>query len=250
MEQLPLTFVQSSLEPEILECYTPAFNFTKLSSSNGMLAFTRNKLYWLPDEPIALMDQGWSVLYSEIAECGKWGVAGFSIKLVDGKELRFSNVGAKMREGLTASIEEFKSMAPAAPAADPAEAPSAAVAPDAEAPKAEAPETPKAEPAAAEEIPIDGSKVMGVLAYFGILLLIPLFLEKDSKFVRFHVNQGLILLICSIVVYAVGRIFPSLSIIIGLLDIALLVLFIMGIVNVVKGRAKELPLVGKYRIIS
>ena len=248
MEQLPLTFVQANLEPEILECYTPAFNFTKLSSSNGMLAFTRDKLYWLPDEPIAMMDQGWWVLYSEIAECGKWGVAGFFIKLVDGKELRFSNVGAKMREGLTASIEEFKGMAPAAPAAPVA----AAGAPDAEAPKADAPEpeAPKADPAAAEEITPDGSKVMGVLAYFGILLLIPLFMAKDSKFVRFHVNQGLILFICSIVVYVVGRIFPGLSTILWILDVAIFVLAIMGIVNVVKGRAKELPVIGKYRIIS
>ena len=59
MEQLPLTFVQSTVEPEIQECFTPAFNFTRINSSSGRLAFTANKLYWLPDNPMAMMDQGW-----------------------------------------------------------------------------------------------------------------------------------------------------------------------------------------------
>ena len=43
MEQLPLTFVQATVEPDIQECFRPAFNFTKLSSSSGRLAFTPGK---------------------------------------------------------------------------------------------------------------------------------------------------------------------------------------------------------------
>ncbi len=247
MEQLPLTFVQASIEPEIMECIKPAFNFTKLSSSNGRLAFTKDKLYWLPDEPIALMDQGWFVTYPEIESCGKYGVAGFIIKLVDGKELRFSNVGPKMREQITAAVEEFKAKAPA-------DAPKAA-APETEAPKADAaPETaaepkPAAAPAAADDA--SSNKVMGILAYLGVLVLIPLFLAKDSKFARFHVNQGLILFICSIVVYVIGLILPSsLMFLVRILDLAILVLAIIGIYNVVKGQTKELPYIGKFRIIS
>lgn len=242
MEQLPLTFVQATVEPEIMECFEPAFNFTKLSSSNGRLAFTKDKLYWLPDNPIALMDQGWFVAYSEIESCGKYGVAGFSIKLADGKELRFSNVGTKMRDNITAAIEEHKAGAPAG-------APKA-MAPETEAPKAE----PTPEPAAAEgEFTPEDAKshmLMGILAYLGVLVLIPLFLVKDSKFTRFHVNQGLILLICSVVIFAIGSVFPKLATILGIINVALFVFMIIGIVNVVKGKAKELPLIGKFRIIS
>ncbi len=40
--------------------------------------------------------------------------------------------------------------------------------------------------------------VMGILCYLGILVLIPIFAAKDSKFVRFHANQGLILLLASV----------------------------------------------------
>ena len=109
MEQLPLTFVQSTVEPDIQECFTPAYNFTKLSSSNGRLAFTTGKIYWLPDNPIALMDQGWVLNISEVAGCDKYGLTGFIIRLTDGKELRFSNVGAKMRDGISEAIEAHRS---------------------------------------------------------------------------------------------------------------------------------------------
>ena len=33
---------------------------------------------------------------------------------------------------------------------------------------------------------------MAILAYFGILVLIPILAAKDSKFARFHANQGLL----------------------------------------------------------
>lgn len=240
MEQLPLTFVQATVDPDIMECFTPAYNFTKINASNGRLAFVPGKVYWLPDEPIALLDQGWVINVNEIAGYGKWGISGFSIKLVDGKELRFSNVGAKMRDEISAAIEAHKGeTAPEGSAA----------------PAAEAAEAAPAAPAAAPEEGFDpddaGShKLMGILAYLGILVLIPLFAAKESKFTRFHVNQGLILLICSVVVIAIGRILPSLAALVYILDLVIFVFAIIGIVNVVKGRAKALPLIGKFTIIK
>ena len=251
MEQLPLVFVQSTVEPDIQECFTPAFNFTKLQSSNGRLAFVNDKVYWLPDSPMALLDQGWVINISEIEGCSKYGISGFIIKLVDGKELRFSNVGGKMREGITAAIEERRGNPVAeAPVAEPAAAEPAAAEPAAAAaPEAAAPE---AAPAAAPGVdPADASsnKVMAVLAYLGILVLVPLLAAKESKFARFHTNQGLILLICSIVSFAIGKI-PSIAFISWILNIAILILAIIGIINAVKGETKELPLVGKFTIIK
>ena len=250
MEQLPLTFIQSSVEPDIQESFSPAFNFTKINSSNGRLAFTENKVYWLPENPMAMLDQGWVIKASEIESYGKYGITGFSIKLVDGKELRFSNVGSKMREGISEAIEALKKD-------DVAEAPVAAAEPEVkveeEAPKAEAEAeaAPEAAPAV-EFTPEDAkaNKVMAILAYFGILLLIPLFAAKESKFARFHVNQGLILLIIGVVLYAITKVLPSLGVLVGILDLGVLVLAIIGIINAAKGQAKELPLVGKFRIIS
>lgn len=240
MEQLPLTFTQSVLDPEIQECFTPAYNFTKLNSSNGRLAFTTGKVYWLPDSPMALMDQGWVINVSEIDSCSKYGISGFTIKLVDGKELRFSNVGQKMRDEIAAAIEAHRGDVVAeAPAA---EAPAAA----AEAPAAEA--GPAAAPAI-DPSDISANKVMAILAYIGILVLIPLFAAKESKFARFHTNQGLILFICNIVIYFISLI-PGLKAIGWILSVAALVFAIIGIIGAAKGETKELPLIGKYRIIS
>ena len=242
---MPLTFVQSTVEPDIQECFTPAYNFTKLSSSNGRLAFTDGKIYWLPDAPIAMMDQGWVIKISEVAGCDKYGLTGFIIRLVDGKELRFSNVGAKMREGIAAAIESHRGDKVAdEPAAEPAPKPEPQAAPA-------QPVPPVITPGASSAPEVAGlDKVMGVLAYLGILIIIPLLAAKDSKFVRFHVNQGLILIICSVVVYIVGRIFPGLSTVIMILDTALFVLAVIGIINVIKGQTKKLPLVGNVNIIG
>lgn len=240
MEQLPLTFTQSVLDPEIQECFTPAYNFTKLNSSNGRLAFTTGKVYWLPDSPMALMDQGWVINVSEIDSCSKYGISGFTIKLVDGKELRFSNVGQKMRDEIAAAIEAHRGDVVAeAPAA---EAPAAA----AEAPAAEA--GPAAAPAI-DPSDISANKVMAILAYIGILVLIPLFAAKESKFARFHTNQGLILFICNIVIYFISLI-PGLKAIGWILSVAALVFAIIGIIGAARGETKELPLIGKYRIIA
>ncbi len=112
---------------------------------------------------------------------------------------------------------------------------------------------------------INQNKMMGVLAYLGILVLIPLFAAKESKFARYHTNQGLILLILygillvfNILLGAVWRIrffyasvaHPAVTWITFLLSIPLLVLSIIGIVNVVNGKVKELPVVGKFKLIK
>lgn len=79
------------------------------------------------------------------------------------------------------------------------------------------------------------NKVMAILAYCGILILIPLFAGKDSKFTRFHVNQALVLLIASCLCCTTPITF---------------VLMIMGIVNAAKGQAKRLPITGKFNILK
>ena len=87
---------------------------------------------------------------------------------------------------------------------------------------------------------IEQNKVMAVLAYFGILVLIPIFAAKESKFARFHSNQGLVLCIAAVlygvaysilsaVVLAISwRLYFVVSLL-GLVSIVFAVLAVIGI---------------------
>jgi len=94
------------------------------------------------------------------------------------------------------------------------------------------------------------NKGISILCYFGVLLLIPLLVKQNSRFVRFHSNQGLMLLLAGVVFSVLGRL-PLVGWIIGLAGgIFTLVLMVMGIVNVCNGRAKTLPLIGGVTLIK
>lgn len=106
------------------------------------------------------------------------------------------------------------------------------------------------------------NKGMGVLSYLGILVLIPLLAgNKKSQYVKFHTNQGLVLFIVSAVIdlldgewvwglhsiiHFSGGIF---SWIYDILSFACFILMIMGIVSACKGEKKELPIIGKIRLL-
>ena len=71
-----------------------------------------------------------------------------------------------------------------------------------------------------EQEDINQNKVMAVLAYIGILVLVPLLAAPNSKYARYHANQGLLLFIAEICLGVVMGIFiwiPVLNIIIGIL---------------------------------
>ena len=94
---------------------------------------------------------------------------------------------------------------------------------------------------------IQSNKVMAVLAYLGILVLVPLFAARESRYARFHTNQGLVLAIAQfawtfvsrIIVSAVGAVNETVSLIIGgvcsLVNIAFAVFTVIGIINAAKG---------------
>lgn len=105
---------------------------------------------------------------------------------------------------------------------------------------------------------IQTNKIMAMLAYLGILFFLPLVACPDSKFGRFHANQGLILfiidvaigIVCSILAFIpfVGWILSSL--IGGLVGLCMLGLLIFGMINTYNGNAKQLPLIGGITIIK
>lgn len=87
---------------------------------------------------------------------------------------------------------------------------------------------------------------MGILAYLGILVIIPILVAKDDMFVKFHIKQGLVLLVIEAACWILEMIFWPLVMIMWIVKLAALVLAIMGIINVCKGEEKELPLVGQF----
>lgn len=95
-------------------------------------------------------------------------------------------------------------------------------------------------------------KIMGIIAYIGILWLVPLLAAKDSKFAMYHANQGLILFLFGILVGFVGGLIPFLGwfIVAPIGSIMVLILAIMGIINASKGEMKPLPLIGGFTILK
>ena len=111
-------------------------------------------------------------------------------------------------------------------------------------------------------------KTLAIEAYLGILVLAPLFGAKKSKFAHFHVTQGfnlfligtafyLIILFNSFIggycYYGAHWLYIILTIInvfYYLIEIAVTVFSIIGIINVIKNKMKTLPLIGKIKIIK
>ena len=108
---------------------------------------------------------------------------------------------------------------------------------------------------------VQNNKAMGILSYLGILVLIPILAAKESPFARYHANQGLVLLLCEVgfsvasmilsVIFAfLGPLALLWTLVSWLVSLAFLALLILGIVNAAQDMAKELPLIGKFRILK
>jgi uncharacterized membrane protein len=107
---------------------------------------------------------------------------------------------------------------------------------------------------------IEQNKAIAALAYIPFLFFLPLVSCPESRFARYHANQGLVFLIVTMIWSAIfGAISAILAFIwfVGPIIIALLSLswllfaawFIIGIVNALGGRARPLPIIGVLRIL-
>lgn len=95
-------------------------------------------------------------------------------------------------------------------------------------------------------VTVEKNTVMAVLSYIGPLVVIPYLTARDDGFVRFHIQQGLVLLVIGVALWVIGSMLFFLWPLIQILNLAVLVLAVIGIINAVKGAEKSLPLVGKY----
>lgn len=113
-----------------------------------------------------------------------------------------------------------------------------------------------------DENDIKDNKVLAVFAYLGILVLIPILAAPKSKFSKFHANQGLVLLIAEVIFFTASAIVSTiLGLLLGFIGVAISylltliglvfpVLTVIGIINVINGKAKELPVIGGIKILK
>jgi len=118
---------------------------------------------------------------------------------------------------------------------------------------------------------IEDNKIIALFSYIGILFLIPLLARPDSKYAKFHTNQGIVLFILSsvvsvlktlIVTFILKTILSPLphglyitmlrlaSTVFNILSLGVGVLAIIGIINACSGKAKTLPLIGKFKLLK
>lgn len=103
----------------------------------------------------------------------------------------------------------------------------------------------------AAQQPGKGKNMIAIFAYLGILIVIPFLAgAKDDPFVKYHLKQGLVLLVFDVVGWVVAAFFgwfPVLGwLLVFLWWIVALVFLVMGIMNVLRGEEKELPWIGQY----
>ncbi|WP_245394424.1 hypothetical protein [Isachenkonia alkalipeptolytica] len=96
---------------------------------------------------------------------------------------------------------------------------------------------------------IEKNKAIAALAY--LIFFLPLLAAQDSSYARFHANQGLLLFILGFGGNTILTIIPILGwIIIPFFSLFVIILGVMGILNAINGKAKDLPLIGQYRILK
>lgn len=104
-------------------------------------------------------------------------------------------------------------------------------------------------------------KCMNALAYVWILFFLPLAVTPEAPSSRFHANQGLVNLLFAIILnvaaWIVGLILTLIpgigvvltSILMVLVELVCLLFTILGIVWAATDQQKELPVIGKIRLI-
>jgi uncharacterized membrane protein len=100
------------------------------------------------------------------------------------------------------------------------------------------------------------SQILAMLAYLGILVLIPYFMKGKDEFVAFHARQGMrlflysigLIVVLNVVGIGLSLLVPFLSLFVGLafwaLWIGWLVLIVLGLRNVLQKKKEPLPIIG------
>lgn len=115
-----------------------------------------------------------------------------------------------------------------------------------------------------KEDDIDENCNMAIISYIPFLFFVPMIIKPCSGYLRYHGIQGLTMFLSFIVLEffdimlsaICNSIFSDMVgivltvIITVIINIAVLLLISIGIANAVKGEARELPIIGKYKLLK
>jgi len=107
-------------------------------------------------------------------------------------------------------------------------------------------ETNQTPPTAPQTGPKTGQKNTGMAVVAYILFFVPLLTDaKNDPFVKFHVKQGFLIFLSWVIIAIIGFL-PLAGFITWILNIAVICLFVIGIMNALKGEEKQLPVIGRF----
>ena len=92
------------------------------------------------------------------------------------------------------------------------------------------------------------TKLTSIVAYISWIGLIIAFVAGDKEGAKFHINQALVIMLFSLV--SLLSFIPIVGILTGIWSIFMVVCWILGLVATIKQEEKEVPLIGKIRILK
>ncbi len=110
----------------------------------------------------------------------------------------------------------------------------------------------KQEKSEARSSSADDGKVCGILAYLlvGIIWYFADEKMKRNAFAKYHVKQGLVLLITWVIVAVVGSILAMVPFIgwffMLVLEVCMFIIWLLGIIAAINGQQKPLPVIGQF----
>jgi len=125
-----------------------------------------------------------------------------------------------------------------------------------------------------EKKDITDGRAMAILSY--IIPPIPYFVEKNNKYVKYHARQGMDLLLVTIIYTIIYNVLASViqvrtscgslwgydlgnyckitpwwvTLPLSLVGLCISAIAIIGIINAINGKAKVLPLIGKFKVFK
>ena len=90
----------------------------------------------------------------------------------------------------------------------------------------------------------------GIVAYITWIGWIIAFFAGDKEGAKFHLNQALVIFLAGIVCSTIARITIVGAIIGGIASIVVFIFWIMGLVAACKEEEKEVPLLGKIKLLK
>ncbi len=92
------------------------------------------------------------------------------------------------------------------------------------------------------------TKLTSIVAYISWIGLIIAFVAGDKEGAKFHINQALVIMLFSLV--SLLSFIPIVGILTGIWSIFMVVCWMLGLVAAIKQEEKEVPRIGKIRILK